>query len=749
MKIINYLNRIIEFSFYALFLVTPLVFTSATSELFEFPKMWLTFTFALIIGSSWVLKMILQKRIFIKRTPLDIPLILFLVSHVISTIFSLDSHVSLWGYYSRFNGGLLSIISYLLLFYALISNLHLKHVLNILKLSIFSGLIVAAWGLPSHFGYDPTCFIFRGNFDTSCWTDAFKPTIRMFSTLGQPAWLAAFMSILIPVSIAYFLDVTNDRKQETGNKKLLVASYLLLAALFYACLTYTNTRGGFIGFWIANSAFWSILFFKKIFDRKIYLRYFLIFNLAFLGFNFLQGLPIAQVSRFTLPELTKTSSAPSNTTTLTPAAGALGGTDSGKIRLLVWQGAINAWKEHVLFGTGVETFAYAYYQYKPQEHNLTSEWDFLYNKAHNEYLNYLTTTGVFGLGSYLFIIGVFLFHVYKGFLKDYVAKLLKKNKKNNTAIQQFNTIPHDTEKSRNVLLIIGLFSGWVSILVSNFFGFSVVIVNLYFFLIPAFVFILGGVLKPEKAWIFPRNREEETLLSIEKLTMAQGLLLAALIVITSFASFSLINYWRSDRAYATGSSLNKGGAYQEAFPYLIEAASIKPREPVYNDELSLNMGTLAAALSLQKDASTAAEFKEQAVALSDMVVATHPNNIVFWKNRVRLFYTLAQAEPANEKAYYTKAHEAISRAHDLSPNDAKVLYNLAVLEGQLGNTDKAIGYLTETVKLKPNYRDAYFALALFYDQEGEREKAVQILEYIVQNISPQDEQAKETLEEWR
>jgi len=38
-------------------------------------------------------------------------------------ILSLDPHTSIWGYYSRFNGGLLSIISYIFLYFAFVSNL--------------------------------------------------------------------------------------------------------------------------------------------------------------------------------------------------------------------------------------------------------------------------------------------------------------------------------------------------------------------------------------------------------------------------------------------------------------------------------------------------------------------------------------------------------------------------------------------------------------------------------------------------
>jgi len=84
-----------------------------------------------------------------------------------------------------------------------------------------------------------------------------------------------------------------------------------------------------------------------------------------------------------------------------------GGTESGTIRKIVWTGALRIWQanpKNFLIGTGPETFAQAYYQYRPLEHNQTSEWELLYNKAHNEFLNYLVTTGILGLGSYIVLL---------------------------------------------------------------------------------------------------------------------------------------------------------------------------------------------------------------------------------------------------------------------------------------------------------------------------------------------------------
>src|SRR5690349_11344490 len=117
MKLISYCNKTIEYSFYVLFFLVPLVFSGDTSELFELNKMWLTFGITIIIGASWATKMIVQKQFSVQRTPIDILLLLFFLSQVISSIFSLDSHISWWGYYSRFNGGLLSTICYILLYY--------------------------------------------------------------------------------------------------------------------------------------------------------------------------------------------------------------------------------------------------------------------------------------------------------------------------------------------------------------------------------------------------------------------------------------------------------------------------------------------------------------------------------------------------------------------------------------------------------------------------------------------------------
>jgi hypothetical protein len=90
--------------------------------------MMITYALAAIIGGAWVVKMIAEKEFKIVRTPLDIPILLFVASQLVSSIFSMDPHVSWLGYYSRFNGGMWSIFTYVLLYYALsVRFRHLKY----------------------------------------------------------------------------------------------------------------------------------------------------------------------------------------------------------------------------------------------------------------------------------------------------------------------------------------------------------------------------------------------------------------------------------------------------------------------------------------------------------------------------------------------------------------------------------------------------------------------------------------------
>lgn len=685
MKADRLLQKIITLLFGALFFFVPLFFTSVNSELFELNKMYLTYGLTILIVGAWMARMVLQKKFLFKRTPLDFPLLAFLFSQILSTIFSIDPHTSLFGYYSRFNGGLLSLISYLLLYWALVANSEPENIKKFLKISFFSAAIVSIYGILEHFGHSFSCLMFTGKFDAACWVQNVQH--RVFATLGQPNWLAAYLAALIPAVLAILL----NPKFKVQNAKLQfkIKNFLpifILLVILYTCLIFTGSRSGFAGLAIGMAIFWLGYFWLNKENLKSLIKPFLILNFALLTFNLLFGTPFPQLNRFVYYKNW------TNTPTSTPNTSAgpqleVGGTESGIIRAIVWKGAFNIFKHYPLLGTGVETFAYSYYNFRPVEHNLVSEWDFLYNKAHNEYLNYLSTTGIVGLGTYLFFIFFFIIWSIRQFL-----------------IRQ----PADNFKFLNW----ALFCGWLTILITNFWGFSVVLVSLYFYLIPAFIFTLSSpAAQPAKV----------------NLTTGRKIFLVFLLLITSYLLLLVVNLWRADYYYAQGQHLAKINQFSSSYQALDKAVQLFPQEPLFINELSTAASNLAFIAYTQKEATVAATLAQAAINYSNQAVTANPHNLNFWKTRTRVFYTLSSLD----KQYLQDAIDSLQQAIKLAPTDPKLLYNLGLLFGQTGQVDQALSTLQQALVLKPNYEDPRNALAIFYEDLGQKDKAVEQLEIIL------------------
>lgn len=672
-------SRIIRFGFYLLFILVPLILTPWNYELFEYNKMMITYALAAIIGGAWAIKMIAEKEVAIAKTPLDIPIVLFVGSQLVSAIFSMDPHVSWLGYYSRFNGGMWSIFTYVLLYYAFVSTIHASEVFGVFLSMIWTAVVVAIYGVLERLGIDK-----------QLWVQDVQN--RVFSTLGQPNWLAAYLVALIPLAIGIAI---------SAGKSLYKASmYGAVTILFFVVLLFTRSRSGLVGLALADIVFWICL--MPHWNKQTAIRTSaIILHLLFAVIIFFNGSNISQLDKhFTLSGITaqyRHTTPPQVEQKPTGPVLESGGTESGTIRKYVWQGALRAWRSTTktfLIGTGTETFAFAFYKFRPAAHNLTSEWDFLYNKAHNEYLNYLATTGTFGLLSYLSLLCVFCFW--------FVAKALR--------------AAHHDELSP---LSIGLFAGWLSILVTNFFGFSVVIVQLMLFLFPAMIFVLT----PKKT-LFTRS------LRLPRWTM--HLVVVSVLV----CCLRIALYWYADTLYATGYRNARSGQQSLAKQSLERAIALNPSEPNYHDELATTLATIAVGLYQQEQATQAAEFAKLSLSENARALTISPLNVNYWKSKTKIYYSFSSLNPA----FITEAINALSKAHELSPNDPKIEYNLAILYGRQGDSTNAVSLLRHAIELKPNYHDAYYALYVFYTELKQPQLATEILQTYVQTIDQKDEQ---------
>ncbi len=746
MSLSDWCSRIIRGSFYLLFILVPLILTPWNYELFEYNKMMVTYALAAVIGGAWIVQMIAERTIRIVKTPFDIPLWLFATTQLISTLFSMDPHVSWMGYYSRFNGGMWSIITYVFLYYAFVAHfsrtiasgimnqeakgkniktqktnshthdsslfIHEK-IHTLLKIAVSTGVVVALYGALERMGIDK-----------HLWVQDVQN--RVFSTLGQPNWLAAYLVALLPVSMALTI---RSYVHSPKPQWIQIAIYGCISLVFFTVLLFTRSRSGLLAFAVSDILFWIILFFT--FAQKRATKLFIVcVHLLFATIVFFNGSNISQIDKhFTLGGLTAQYRSAGILTQPTPAkppgpALETGGTESGTIRKYVWQGAVTAWQSTAktwMIGTGTETFAYAFYKFRPVEHNNTSEWDFLYNKAHNEYLNYLATTGVFGLLSYVGFIGV----VFVWFCRKVYGSSVVVHDEKLTGNSDMS--PRNYEQ---LALSIALFAGWLSILITNFFGFSVVIVQILLFLFPAGMYLLSLV-SEAPAWVSKKTPE------LPKWTI----LLVVVITITLLASIGL--FWYADTLYASGYRDARSGQFVRAKQSVETAILLNPSEPNYHDELATTLASLAVGAYEQQLATQASELARLALNENAKAISISPLNVNFWKSKTKIYYSFSVLNPA----FTTEAINALTKAQDLSPNDPKITYNLAILYGRQGNSQKSIELLEHARTIKPNYRDSYYALYVFYTEIKQPAKAKDVLETYLRTIDATDSQFMDLLKQ--
>jgi len=703
-KIEKIADTIIQVGFSLLVLLVPLLLTPVNYELFEYNKMMAVYGITALIIGAWVSKMIVQKRLFVAKTPFDIPIFLFVVTQLVSTLFSIDPHVSWLGYYSRFNGGMVSIVCYVALFYAFVSNIDKDKLPRFAAFLFGTACAVSIYGVLEHFGIDK-----------HLWVQDVQS--RVFSTLGQPNWLAAYVVSLIPIS----LSIAYGRRDNYPHAILPT----LFTFLYFLTLLFTKSRSGLVAFIVVDILIWSIFFVLDTYGEKKEkhtplkqkIAPVFVFHSILAILLFFTGTNIPKLDTFITfngwkEQLTKAKQEATQSAEVAPQetyAGPVletGGTESGVIRKYVWEGAINAWKSSpktIAIGTGTETFAFAFYQKKPTGHNMTSEWDFLYNKAHNEYLNYLATTGICGLATYLFFLSTVL--VWS------IRTILKRHGKPNS--------------------MIGILLGWVSILITNFFGFSVVVTQLFLFLFPAVLLLLG---KEE------HNKEREKQLSLTE--KWRNTFLISTSVLTILVLVFVVMTWIADKTFATGYRLSRAGQYASAYEPLQTAIAINPNEPLYHDEYANVLATLAVAAMDNQDATLAGVLAKYAISENDRALQIAPNNVNFWKSKTKIYYTLSSLD----ETLVTPAMDALKKAQTLSPNDPKIAYNLAILAGRTNEGTQAIDYLKHAIELKPNYRDAYYALFIFYTETNQKEKGKELITTYLTTINSQDEEFKKLVE---
>lgn len=651
-RLVAFCDKGIEYSFYLLTVAVPLVVSPASYELFEFPKMLLVYTGAALILTFWASKILLSGKINFSTTPLFWPIVAFLTSQIISTIFSIDIITSIFGYYSRFNGGLLSTTAFVALYFAAVSNLQKLQAVRILLLAVATGLFTSLWGIASHYGADPTCKLLIGVWTSKCWTIAFDPTLRIFATFGQPNWMAGYLAMAILALVGLTLTVNKLRFQ--------IFAVFANSVLFTAFL-FTNSRSATLAFGASLLIFLASLTFLK-FGRKLKFDFLPI--LATLTIFIILTLVFGQslAGRVRQVKLSSNSSS-QQVQEQPPEPPSSGPTESGQIRLIVWKGALEIFRHYPVTGSGVETFGFSYYQAKPAEHNLTSEWNFLYNKAHNEFLNYAATTGILGIGTYLAIILTY-------FLVTTRYIFERTNKK------QASAPSSGRGKMRDKILILGLVAALISFQIHNFFGFSVVPTSLLLWLILASTILVR--LPTLKVYKFKANKS----------------LVFILVLFFFLSMFILMRFYFADLAFTRGISEFDSENYKTASEFFDKAVKTSPLpQPLFLSYSAYNSAILAA-----QDGDLTKQVERQANEAQKL----SRFNLTVERLVTNTYLELSSANPQ----FSQKAKESALNLLKIAPTDAETHFQVAQILKLLGENSQAEKIINKAIELKPNYQAA-------------------------------------------
>jgi len=352
--------------FYILVVFLPFLTTGFTNEAYEFPKA----TFLYAVGGMFVISFVrdVLNQKFSAQLHKSLQLILaYFGIFIISTAFSQDIYTSIFGYFSRFNGGLASLLIYVPVFiYALTqSDIEPQKFMRVLTFSSIPVVLVSL-------------------------VQVLDPSItRVYSTFGQPNWLSMYLSAVLITSVYILLNSENKRE---------IFFYFLYLIVTFLSFWRTYSNSGYIGFGIGILVLlvmnYKIVLIKKYLILGVFVSFLII---SLLNFNYFKGRVLDVLEDF---------NSLITSATRVYAESNYVYSDTGGIRIGMWEGSLRlalSSAKVFLIGTGPETFPYAFQPYRPISLNYSSEWEYILNKPHNYYLEILTEQGVVSLVIYIYI----------------------------------------------------------------------------------------------------------------------------------------------------------------------------------------------------------------------------------------------------------------------------------------------------------------------------------------------------------
>ncbi len=723
-------DQVIFWSLILLVFLLPLFFLPFTPRVLEFSKQLLLFATVLIGYLAWFAKGIQGKKMIIKRTPLDIPIIAFLIIYALATIFSQDKVSSILGAYGQGSTGLITVVFYALLYFLVVSNLNTaKKIIRLGIALLASTALLVVYTLLQIFN------VFILPFELT--------KINSFNPVGSLMSLTVFLTFTLCLAVAFLL--------KTRMKLIFRILVLILIIANWVLMNIINFK---VGWYVLILAMFAILGFG-IAKSKDYLakKWLVVPGILLLVAIFGATLGIPSVIKGNLPSEVSLSNKLSWEIS----------------RKTVWSGFFN-----FLFGSGPETFSYDFSQYRPARFNRNILWNVRFEKANNVYFESLATTGVLGVLALTVIVLVFigsssLILIKKGRNRPSVFKegplannqrgpgktssffekfkeeeeLETPKKDENELDLKSRSIPireikegEEEEEEQGVkresridFIALGLIAGWASLFFAGFLNSTNTTLQTFFWLSMGLIMAIISIYRPYEFRKFTLSFKASPKYAL-LLSFTFVAALSAVAILFSYLGRIYLADAYHQKALEKASEQN----YNEATRLFNRALELNQHRPIYYLALAQNYLTQANIEATKGDAADInliqlliANGINQSKQATDLV----PQNVNFWEARGQVYEnTTLYSQDAND--WVIKSYEKAQELEPTNPVFAAKLGRAYMLKAGLSEgAEQEEGYIKaeeafqKAVELKADYLAAHYYLALIFEKKNQLQEALE------------------------
>ncbi|MCF6149640.1 MAG: hypothetical protein E3K37_13385 [Candidatus Kuenenia sp.] len=475
-------NIIIGLIVFLLFAM-PLTFDRHLVKPFSLCKLVLFYGAVLFIIAIWLMKLVhvrlktekqpytsslIRKKtegyFFIRHAPMTYPVLAYMAAVLLSTIFSLNKTISIFGNYVHYEG-LFTTIGYIIFFFATLTYCNKQHIFYIaISISIVC-FLSSLYGIIQFFNYDPFLWV---NVDER---------LKITSTFGNPVFFSGYIVTVFPLVLVTFLsqlrsrflsdnvshptDVSikhqttatvdgakstksshpkkrensslsvKDNKYETVSLKKTfmkngLLAFLCITLIFMLFNLYiTKTRGAWLGFIFSIICVMVLLYMEFIVKHRVkviisVICFMVVFGI-FAGYKYKHHINqlLSLIKQTGNSGDTSKSANKGNPIAHSYFINTRGGL-SILYRVIQYKSAIDMIRDYPLTGIGPDLFSSLFPQYSFRYYKQSASAPEFENVlgVHNDILDKATTCGIIGLGTYLWIFGAYILYVKRYFYRE-------------------------------------------------------------------------------------------------------------------------------------------------------------------------------------------------------------------------------------------------------------------------------------------------------------------------------------------